>query len=52
MPFEFIDLNSPPVVAVNFDNRQAVGKEKWHRTRLEKSIKNNNIELRKKTMAK
>ena len=50
MPLEFIDLNSPPVVAVNCDNRKAMGKEKWHRTRFEKSTKSDNIEFRKKEM--
>ena len=48
MPLEFIDLNFPPVVAVNCDNRKAMGKEKWHRMRFEKSTKNDNIEFRKK----
>ena len=48
MPLEFINLNSPPVVAVNCDNRKAMGKEKWHKKRLERSSKNNNIELRRK----
>ena len=52
MPLEFIDLNSLPVVAVNCDNRKAMGKEQWHRTRLEKSTKFDNIKLRKKTMTK
>ena len=47
MPLEFIDLNSPPVVAVNRDKRKAMGK-KWHRPRFEKPTKNNNIELSKK----
>ena len=28
MPLEFIDLYSPPVVAVNYDNRKVIGKEK------------------------
>ena len=28
MPLEFIDLNPPPVVAVNCLNRKAMGKEK------------------------
>ena len=51
MPLEFTDLNSPPVVSVNCDNRKAMGK-KWYRTRLEKLTKNDNIELRKKTMTK
>ena len=27
MPLEFIDLNSPPVVAVNRDKRKAMGKK-------------------------
>ena len=48
MPLEFIDMNSPPVVAVNCDNPNVMGKEKWHRMRFEKSTKNDNIELRKK----
>ena len=48
MPFEFNDLNSPPVVAVNCDNGKAMGKEKWHRTSLERSTKNNNMELGRK----
>ena len=57
MPLEFIDLNSPPVAAVNCDNRKVMGKEKWHRTRFEKSTtttttKYNNIEFRKKKMTK
>ena len=47
MPLEFIDLNSLPVVAVNCDNRKAMGKEKLHRTRLEKSTKNDNMEFKK-----
>ena len=48
IPLEFIDLNSHPVVTVNCDNRKAMGKEKWHRTRFDKSTKNDNIEYRKK----
>ena len=52
MPLEFIDLNFPPVVAVNCENRKTVGKEKWHRTRREKSTKNDNIEFRKKIIIK
>ena len=48
----FIDLNSPPVVAVNCNNRKAMGKEKWHRTKFEKSTKNDNIEFRKKKITK
>ena len=47
MLLELIDLNSPPVLTVNCDNRKAMGKEKWHRTRLEKSAKNGNVEFRK-----
>ena len=39
MPLEFIYLNSPPVVAVNCDNRKAMGKEKWHKVKFEKSTK-------------
>ena len=49
MPLEFIYLNSPPVVVVNCDNRKAMGKEKWHKTKFEKSTKNDSIEFRKKT---
>ena len=47
MPLEFIYLNSPPVVAVNCDNRKAMGKEKWHKVKFEKSRKNDSIEFRK-----
>ena len=46
MPLEFIYLNSPPVVAVNCDNRKAMGKEKWHKEKFEKSTKNDSIEFR------
>ena len=52
MLLEFIDLNSRPVVAVNGDNRKAMGNEKWHRAKLEKSPKNDNIEYSKKKMTK
>ena len=52
MALEFIYLNSPPVVAVNCDNQKAMGKEKWHKTKFEKSTKNNSIEFRKKIMSK
>ena len=45
MPFEFINLNPSLFVAVNCDNRKAMRKEKVHRSRLERSTKNNNIEL-------
>ena len=48
MPLEFIYLNSPPVVAVNCDNRKAMGKEKWHKTKFEKSTKNDSKNFRKK----
>ena len=48
MPLEFIYLNSPPVVAVNCDNGKAMGKEKWHKVKFEKSTKNDSIEFRKK----
>ena len=47
MPLEFIYLNSPPVVAVNCDNQKAMGKEKWHKVKFEKSTKNGSIEFRK-----
>ena len=43
MPLEFTELNSSPVVTVNCDNRKAMGKEQWNRSRLEKSTKNDNI---------
>ena len=46
MPLEFIYLNSPPVVAVNCDNRKAMGKEKWHKVKFEKSTKNDSMEFR------
>ena len=53
MPIRFIDLNFPPVVAVNCDNQKAMGKEKWHRMKFEKSTtKNVNIEFRQKKMTK
>ena len=52
MPLEFIYLNSSPVVAVNCDNRKAMGKEKWHKAKFEKSTKNDSIEFRKKNMTK
>ena len=47
MPLEFIYLNSPPVVAVTFDNQKAMGKQKCHKVKFEKSTKNNSIEFRK-----
>ena len=47
MPLELIYLNSPPVVAVNCDNRKAMGKEKWHKVKFEKSTKNDSIRFRK-----
>ena len=46
MPLEFIYLNSPPVVAVNCDNRKAMGKEKWHKVKFEKFTKNDSIKFR------
>ena len=52
MSVEFIDLNSLPVGAVNCDNRESTRKEKWHKTRPEKSTKNDNMEFRKKTRTK
>ena len=48
MPLKFIDLNSPPVVAVNCDYGKAMGKEKWRRKKFDKSTKIGNIECRKK----
>ena len=47
MPLEFIDLNSPPVVAVNCDNGKFFGKNDTERG-LKKTAKNNNVELGKK----
>ena len=52
MSVEFIDLNSLPVDAVNCDNRESTRKEKWRKTRPEKSTKNDNMEFRKKTRTK
>ena len=52
MPLEFIYLNSPPVVAVNCDNRKAMGKEKWHKVKFEKSTKNDSIEFREQITEK
>ena len=48
MLLEFIYLNSHLVVAVNCDSRKAMGKEKWHKVKFEKSTKNDSIEFRKK----
>ena len=48
MSLEFIDLNFPPVLAVNCDNGKAMEKEKLRRTRFDKSTKNDNIECRRK----
>ena len=42
MPLEFIYL-----IAVNCDNREAMGKEKWHKVKFEKSTKIDSIEFRK-----
>ena len=52
MPREFIYLNSAPVVAVNCDNQKAMGKEKRHKAKFEKSAKNDTIEFRKKKTVK
>ena len=52
MLLKFIYLNFPPVVAVNCDNRKAMGKEKWHKAKFEKSTKNDSIEFREKNMTK
>ena len=48
MPLEFIYLNPPLVVAVNCEHRKAIGKEKLHKAKCQKSTKNDNIELRKR----
>ena len=47
MSLKFSDLISPPVVAVNCDNRKHMGK-KMAQNQFEKSTKNGNIEIRKK----
>ena len=52
MPLEFIYLNSPPVVAVICDNRKAMGKEKWHKVKSEKSTKSYSIEFREQKKKK
>ena len=52
MPLEFIYLNFPPVVAVNCDNRKAIGKEKWHKVKFENPAKNDSIEFRKQKKKK
>ena len=52
MPLKFIYLNSPPVVAVNCDNRKAMGKEKWHTVKFEKFTKNDSIEFREQEKQK
>ena len=52
MPLEFIDLNSPSIVAVNCNNQKTMGKLKLHRTSLKKLTKIDNIEFRKKTLTK
>ena len=52
MPPEFIDLNSPPVVTANRDKQKAMGKEKWHRRRSEKSTKNDNRVQKEKKKTK
>ena len=52
MPLELIYLNSPLVVVVNCDNRKAMGKEKWHKVKFEKSSKNDSIEFRKQKKTK
>ena len=48
MSLEFIYLNSLPGVTVYCDNRKAMGKEKWHKAKLEKFTKNDSIDFRKK----
>ena len=52
MPLEFIYLNSPPVAAVNCDNRKVMGKEKWRTVKFEKSTKNDSIEFREQKTKK
>ena len=48
MTLEFIYLNYPLFVAVNCDSQKAMGKEKWHKAKFEKSTKIDSIEFRKK----
>ena len=52
MLLKFIDFDSPAVVSVNCDSQKSMGKEKLHRTWLEKSTKNSNMEFRKKITTK
>ena len=52
MPLEFIYLNSPPVVTVNYDNRKAMGKEESHKVKFEKATKNDSIEFREQNTKK
>ena len=52
MPLKFIYLNSSPIVAVYCDNRKAMGKEKWRKTKFEKSTKNDSMEFTKTKMVK
>ena len=52
MPLGFIYLNSPTVVAVNCDNRKAIGKEKWHKVKFEKPTKNDSIDFREQKKKK
>ena len=52
MPLQFIYLNSPPVVAVNCDNRKGMGKEKWTKQSLKNPQKMVAQSLEKKNMTK
>ena len=52
MPLEFIYLNSPPIVAVSCDNQKAMGKDKWHKVKFEKSTKIDSIEFREQKTRK
>ena len=45
-------MHSTPNVTVKCDNQEIIGKEKWHRTRLEKPKKDNKVELWKKILTK
>ena len=53
MPLEFIDLDSPPVVAVTCDNRKVMGKEKIaQKEGLKNQQKIDNMQFRKKKVTK
>ena len=47
MPLEFTYLNFRPIAAVNWDNRKAMRKYTWPKTKFGKSTKNDRTEFRK-----